>query len=561
MPAIAFDRFYRFADLTALLNAFVAEYPSLVSIESIGKSYEGRDIWVLTITNTATGPAAEKPAFWVDGNIHATEVAGSAANLYFMNWLVTQCGKDPDVTRALDTRAFYICPRINPDGAEWALADKPKWIRSSTRPYPHDEDEIDGLTVEDIDGDGRILQMRIPDANGLWKDHPQQPGLMIRRDPIETGGVYYQILPEGTIEDWDGYTLRLKKAKQGLDLNRNFPASWRQEFEQLGAGPFPTSEPEVRALVEFITSHTNITGATTFHTWSGVLLRPFEHSPDEEMHAEDLWFYKKAGEKGHELTGYPAISVYHEFRYHPKSVIAGTFDWLYEHLGMYTWVVEIWSPMREAGIEKYLYIDWFRDHPIADDLKLYAWSRDQLGGFAHVAWKPFAHPQLGNVEIGGWNRFHAFSNPPPTFLERELARFPKWMLWQALTSPKLELVAAEADALGDDSWRVRLVVQNTGWLPSYVSKRALDRKVVREVIAEIAVPNGAKLVHGKRRQMLGQLEGKAYKHTGVSFWPDHNITDARAKVEWVVHAKKGERIELLARHEKAGVVRATVTLG
>ncbi len=123
----------------------------------------------------ATGPAAEKPAFWVDGNIHATEVAASAATLYFLQTLVTQYGKDADVTRALDTRAFYLCPRINPDGAEWALADKPKWIRSSTRPYPYDEEEIEGLTVEDIDGDGRILQMRMRDPNGLWKDHPQRP--------------------------------------------------------------------------------------------------------------------------------------------------------------------------------------------------------------------------------------------------------------------------------------------------------------------------------------------------------------------------------------------------
>ena len=381
MPAIAFDRFYRYAELTTLLNAFAAEYPKLVSIESIGKSYEGRDIWVLTVTNTATGPAADKPAFWVDGNIHATEVAASAASLYFLHTLVTHYGKDADVTRALDTRAFYICPRINPDGAEWALADKPKWIRSSTRPYPHDEDEIEGLTVEDIDGDGRILQMRIPDPNGLWKDASgASRGLMVRRDPIETGGTYYRILPEGTVEDYDGFTLRLKKAKQGLDLNRNFPASWRQEFEQMGAGPYPTSEPEVRALVSTSSRAIPTSPAARRSTpGAACCCGRSSTSPDEEMHAEDLWVYQKAGEKGTELTGYPAISVYHEFRYHPKSVIGGTFDWIYEHLGMFTWVVEIWSPMREAGIEKYKYIDWFRDHPIDDDLKLYALERRQAG--------------------------------------------------------------------------------------------------------------------------------------------------------------------------------------
>ena len=141
-----------------------------------------------------------------------------------------------------------------------------------------------------------------------------------------------------------------------------------------------------------------------------------------------------------------------------------------------------------------------------------------------------------------------------------MARFPKWLLWQALTSPKLELVAAEAEALGDDHWRVRLVVQNTGWLPSYVSKRALERKVVRGVIAEIALPAGAKLLHGKRREELGQLEGKAYKHTGVSFWPDHNVTDDRAKIEWIVQGRKGDEVRVLARHDRAGTVRARVTL-
>ena len=560
MPRARFDRFLRYAELTDLLEAWAREFPSLFSVESIGRSHEGRDIWLVTVSNRDRGLPSEKPAFWIDGNIHSVEVAASAACLHFLQHLLDHYGKDAEVTRALDTRTFYVCPRINPDGAEWALAAKPKYVRSSTRSYPFEEDAIEGLTVEDIDGNGRILQMRIADANGLWKAHPQEPRLMVRREPTEVGGSYYRILPEGRLEGYDGFNLRVKKPKQGLDLNRNFPGNWRQEFEQLGAGPYPTSEPEVRALVEFIIGHPNISGGVAFHTWAGVLLRPFDHLADTEMHAEDLWHYQRVGAKGTELTGYPNISVYHEFRYHPKQVIGGAFDWIYDHLGMFSWVVEIWSPMREAGMERYAYIDWYRDHPIEDDLKLFRWSEEKLGGAAHIDWKPFDHPELGRVEIGGWDRFHTFVNPPLQFLERELARFPQWLLWQALLSPRLELVASDAQGLGEGLWRVRLVVQNTGWLPSYVSKRAQERKVVRPVFAEITVPPGGELVTGQRREEVGQLEGKAYKHTGISFWPDYHVTDDRAKIEWVVRGKSGDTVNLVARHERAGTVRAAVVL-
>ncbi len=214
MPSVHFDRFYRYDELTAILKQYAAEFPQLATIESIGKSHEGRDIWVLTVTSHASGPAADKPAFWVEGNVHATEVAASVACVYFLNHLLTRYGQDADVTRVLDTRAFYMCPRVNPDGPEWVLADKPKFIRSSTRPYPYDEEEIEGLTVEDIDGDGRILQMRIRDSNGLWKAHPEEPRLMVRRDPTEVGGNYFRILPEGTLEDYDGFMLKIKKRKR-----------------------------------------------------------------------------------------------------------------------------------------------------------------------------------------------------------------------------------------------------------------------------------------------------------------------------------------------------------
>ncbi len=553
-----FDKYYRYQDLTRLLRQYVRAYPRLLRLESIGKSHEGRDVWLVTATNFKTGPDTEKPALWVDGNIHASEVAASAAALYHIHTLVTKYGVDRQVTRALDTRAFYIVPRVNPDGAELALADKPKVIRSSTRPYPYDEDPVDGLTEEDIDGDGRILLMRIPDPNGAWKRHPKEPRLLVRRDPAETGGKYYRVLPEGRLKHYDGIEIKVREPKEQLDLNRNFPVAWRHESEQSGAGPYPVSEPEARNLVDFIVRHPNITGVVTFHTFSGVLLRPYDDRPDEAFPAEDLWTYQKIGEQGTKMTGYANVAVFHDFRYHPKTVTTGAFDtWTYDHLGVFAWTVELWSPMKEAGLKGYKYMDWFREHPLKDDLKLLRWSDNKLARKSYVTWYRFNHPQLGPVELGGWDWLHTWTNPPGRLLEREIRPFPNWLVWQALISPRLELHAAEALALGRDTYRVRLVVENTGWLPTYVAKKALERKL-RGVVCEIELPEGARLETGKPREELGQLEGRAYKEAMLN--PGLEGTQERLKVEWVVHAPRGGKVKLVARHERAGTVRASVDL-
>jgi murein tripeptide amidase MpaA len=559
MPTIAFDQYYRYNDLTLVLKALAAEYPQLLRLESIGKSHEGRDVWLVTATNFATGPDIEKPALWVDGNLHASEVAGSMAALYLINKLVTRYGQDASITAALDTRAFYIVPRINPDGAEWALADKPRIIRSSTRPYPYDEEPVDGLLQEDIDGDGRILTMRILDENGAWKAHPDDPRLMVRRDPVDWGGTYYRLLPEGLLRNFDGVTIQPRGPKEGLDLNRNFPVAWRQENEQHGAGPYPVSEPETRNLVDFIIKHPNLTGVVTFHTYSGVLLRPYDDRADDEFPTDDLWAYKKIGDQGTKLTGYPNISTYHEFRYHPKTVTTGGFDtWMYDHLGMFAWTVELWSPMRQAGIKDYKYIDWFREHPVEDDLKLMKWNDEALGGKGYTEWYAFDHPQLGKVELGGWNSMKYWVNPPVDFLEKEIQAFPEWIVWHTLISPRLALRETSLKAIGKDAYRLRLVVENTGWLPTSVTRKAVEKKVSRGVICEIEIPKDATLQSGKVREEFAQLEGRVNKSAFAD--SGEGGTDDRLKVEWVIHAPKGGMVKVVARHERAGVVRAEVEL-
>jgi|CXWL01.1.fsa_nt_gi murein tripeptide amidase MpaA len=565
MPEIAFDRYLKFDDITKLIRAFESEFPNLVSVSSIGKSFEGRDIWIVTVTNIQTGNPLDKPAFWADGNIHASEVSASAAVLHLLNKVCTKFGSDEQITRLLDTRTLYLVPRLNPDGAEWSLESPPKVVRSSTRPYPYEEEDIEGLERKDLDDDGRILSMRIQDANGPWKVCETEPRILVRREPTDEGGTYYRLLPEGLLHNWDGITLRAKRIQQGLDMNRNFPSGWRQEHDQYGAGPYPTSEPEIRAAVQAIVDRPNICGAVAFHTFSGVHLRPPSRYADDEMPSEDLWAFQKIGQIGTEMTGYPAISTYHEFRYHPKEVITGVFDdWMYEHRGVFPWITEIWSPQRQAGITDYKYIEWFREHPIEDDIKLLKWSDDKLDGLGHIDWKPFKHPQLGDVEIGGWDAHLAFRNPPTQFLEAEISPLGDWIIWQALCSPKLELREVRVEPAGT-AFRVRAIVQNVGWLPTNVTERAKKNKLCRGVRAEISSGDeplagvgerAPRWLHGgKLRQDAGQLVGRNHVSAG-GFGYQFNDTSDVAVFEWIVSSGT---YSIAIEHERAGTIRNIIS--
>jgi hypothetical protein len=115
--------------------------------------------------------------------------------------------------------------------------------------------------------------------------------------------------------------------------------------------------------------------------------------------------------------------------------------------------------------------------------------------------------------------------------------------------------------LDANTYHLRLIVQNTGWLPTNVSKKALNNKLVRGVIAEIELPEGASLKTGKRREELSQLAGRAYEPSAASPWGLSRVaTDDRAKVEWVIHAPRDSTVKLIAHHDRAGVVRAEAKL-
>jgi hypothetical protein len=295
---------------------------------------------------------------------------------------------------------------------------------------------------------------------------------------------------------------------------------------------------------------------------SGVHLRPYSAHPDDDFPTNDLRTYKLIGERGTALTGYPAVAVFHEFKYDLKDTISGAADdWMYEHRGVYAWTTEFWSPMRTAGITDFHLIEWMRDHPVSDDLKLLAWCDANLSaGEGFVPWYPFDHPQLGPVELGGLDLLGYFGNPPPAFLEAEVAPHADFAVYHLLISPRLEFHSTSASEVGDRAWLVRAIVQNTGWLPTNVTDKAVERKVVRALELSIDVPEGAKLVGGEKNVEAGQLTGRALRRS-LYWWGNDDATTDRAKAEWVVEAPAGSIVTVTAKHERAGTIRAEVILG
>ncbi len=559
-----FNHYFTNDELETILKAWVEKFPGLVKMDTIGTSHEGKPIWLITVTNFASGSDQEKPAIWLDGNIHATELAGTTTVLYILDNVIAGFGKDASITGLLDQSAIYAVPRINPDGAGAAFAKSPRFVRSGVRSYPWEELD-EGLHVQDIDDDARILQMRIPDPNGDWKPWEQDERYLIKREPDDFGGNYYRLLPEGLIENYDGYCVEIARPAAGLDFNRNFPFEWRPESDQRGAGPYPASEPEINAVVDFISRHLNINIALTFHTFSRVLLRPFSTKPDDQMDSADLYVFKLLGEIGTRLTGYRNASTYHDFIYGPKDITTGAFDdWMYDQFGAFVFTVEQWDLPTEAGVQERKFVEWFSKHPLEDDIMILRWADENVGSQGYVAWYPFEHPQLGPVELGGWNTLYTWRNPPPAFMTQEAERHLPFTLALASLLPHLKLRTLNLQKIKETTWTIDLVVENTGYLPTFTSQQARRRKTARPVMAELKLPKGqpeapCRIVLGKERMEVGHLEGRSNKDEMSSVF-GASPTDNRGHVQWVVEAPPGSQVELRVRSERAGQIRHSFIL-
>ncbi len=464
------------AEIVDQLASWAQQHPDFARVSVIGKSAAGRDISLLTI---GRNPDQHRPAVWIDGNMHASEVCGSSVALAIAQDILAiyqgadQAGGKPlpaHMAQAIRETLFYVLPRISPDGAEEVLK-RGRYVRSS----PVDDRIHKGhahWVSEDIDGDGHTGYMRVLDPDGelveLRGDDgvPLVPAVMVARMPEDVGPCY-RLYPEGRIANFDGRTIPAPNflSDNLYDFNRNFPYTWAPEPQQVGAGPYPGSAPETRAVLDFATAHPNIMVWLNLHTFGGVLIRPLGDKPDAKMDAGDLGIFEQVEAWMTEHTGYPTVSGFHEFLYEPDKPIHGDLsDYAYHQRGALAYVVELWDIFKQLGIERRKpFVDHYSKFARKDLRALAEFDRQHNAGRIFGTWRKASHAQLGEVELNGFDPRVGIWNPPFERLADTCATQSAAFLRVAALLPRVSVQVLRQERV-EGHTRIDIRVANHGYL-------------------------------------------------------------------------------------------------
>jgi hypothetical protein len=477
---LTFNKYYTYEGLVDAMKKIAAAHPGLAKIESIGKSYEGRDIMTLTITDYSVGKAEEKPGMWIDGNIHSNEIQGGEFSLYAA-WYLTEMHVDTEfIKELLRDKTFYITPTINPDARnnfflEPNTANSP---RSGMMVLDNDGDGLAGEDgLDDLDGDGHITLMIRKSPTGRYIKDPQDGRKLILVDSDKVGE-YEMLGQEGTDGDGDG---QVNDDGVGYyDPNRDWGWNWQPDYVQRGALRYPFTLPENRSVMEFVMKHPNIAGAQSFHNSGGMILRgPGAEEDINTYNREDIRIYDAIGKKGEELIpGYRYLTVYKDL----YSVFGGELDWFYGNRGIFTYSNELMT--------SYLY---FHKQSAGRGNQDENFDVDKYltMGDAFVNWHEFEHPQFGAVEIGGFKKTYGRAHPG-FLLEQDAHRNAAFTIYHAYHTPKLSVMDVKEEELGGGLKAITATIFNERLMPTHASQD-LKYKIERPDYVTIS---GAKVVAG-----------------------------------------------------------------
>ncbi|MDH4196752.1 MAG: M14 family metallopeptidase [Candidatus Aminicenantes bacterium] len=589
---IDFDDYHGYTGAVKYLKDVAAAHPAIAELVPIGQSTLGRPIYVLVITNLKTGTTIDrhialrhpreenvqnvtppkayegKPGQWIDGGMHGNEYTGTEVCLYIIDQLVSGYGTDKETTRLVDTRTFYICPVVNPDGVFNSVERGLSQRQNSMLRDDDGDGKVNEDGPDDLDGDGFITQFRKKDPQGRYVVDDAEPRLMVRLGPNETTTKdRYLVVTED--KDNDGDKKRGEDPEAGIDVNRNFPEGWwNEEGFAGGTGDYPTASPEALALAEFFTTHRNIMMVQNFHTSGGFTYRPPGTAADPAMHPRDVavydlilgrkyletigekvpdaWLKPEALDRFREELRKTSQNKYAAARGYemPRGWIMGyneerdrrygfgmVIDWLYQQYGAFAVTTELWNPEKDIpGFPVSEGPDARRERERA----LLKYQDEKYGGKLFIPWKTFRHPELGEGEIGGWipkYRSNAFPGAPLIGVCEKHWQFEKYRAGLlpelAVTEARAKVVyeaggaasATAAERTGGVAIKkgkaigpykvveVTAVIENKGALATQTARGATQRGNREDVVWLLGDRDKITFLQGTPWQRLGVIDG------------------------------------------------------
>jgi hypothetical protein len=496
---LRFDHYYTYDQLVSALKLLNKTYPELTNLEIVGKSEEGRDIYLITINNKTTGVSSEKPGVYVDGNIHGNEIQASEVCLYLANRLLENFGKNEKITEAINKNAWYILPCVNVDGRFHFFADPndPSSGRSFRIPVDDDKDGlVDEDYPDDLNGDGNISTMRKKDPFGNYKTDPEDARLMIPVKPGEFGE--WTILgEEGIDNDGDG---KINEDSEGyFDGNRNWAYNWNPPYVQSGSGLYPFQASGIRAIGNWLINHPNIIMVYAFHNNGGMFLRGPSVKIAGELPAGDLSVYNYLGKNNEQIVpGYRYLISWKDL--YPTY---GDFtDFANNLIGTYSFVGELTPNNFETYSGKPVNPPDAASNMLTTDnnqeRERLKFNDNVVQGELYLPWKKFNHPAYGEIEIGGWVKMSS-RLPHPFMLQDLVHRVSAAVIFSAGQTPDIKLEITDKKSVGKNLYELTVRLSNSKPMPSmtYLSvKNNLYPKDILRVKGDgIKVVSGGQLTN------------------------------------------------------------------
>ncbi len=470
---LTWDRWLDHDEIGERMRLMERTWPEFLSLQSLGSSYGGREMWLMTVNNPATGGEMEKAGMFIEANVHGNEIQGAEVALYTIWYLMENYDRIPDVRRLVDERVFYILPSVNPDGRDYFLDNAGSGARTGHIPVDSDGDGLfDEDGPNDLNGNGVIEQIRkyVP-GQGTHRISHVDPRLLERVFPGEYGD-YVLLGFEGIDDDGDGRVN--EDPVGGYDPNRNYGSDWQPNYIQGGSMDYPFQLPEARAINDFMMSRPNIAGFQSFHNSGGMILRGPGAAWQGTYPGADIRVYNELGENGERMLPYYDYLVIWRGLY---IVHGGSIDWTNDGLGIISFSNELWSGGQYFNSPLLQEQRGNQNSPIAPQRSRFFFDDFLEFGDQYVEWAPFDHPTYGPVEMGGWKKLSGRVNP--RFMSMELFhRNMAFTLYHADQMPLMTMGDATVEPVNGDVYRVRIDIKNERLIPT-ITARAQANRVVR----------------------------------------------------------------------------------